>query len=70
MHGIHEYCTKTQKKYLKVCKNAPREAKNGPAGIKSEPRWTKMSPPGDPFAHLGGTIGDRGRSFTHKYTFL
>ena len=27
-------------------KNAPREAKNGPAGLKSEPGWTKMGPPG------------------------
>ena len=32
----HEYCTKTQKKSLKVGKNAPREAKNCTAGVKSE----------------------------------
>ena len=30
-------CTKTQKTSLKVSKNAPMEAKNGPTGDKSEP---------------------------------
>ncbi len=42
----NENCTKKQKKCFKMCKNAPREAKNGSAGLKSEPGWTKMGTPG------------------------
>ncbi|MCP4569690.1 MAG: hypothetical protein GY841_19090 [FCB group bacterium] len=61
---------KQQKKCLKVCKNAAREAKNGTAGLRSEPGWTKMGPPGATFVHFGGIFGYLGRSFVHFYAFL
>ncbi len=64
-----EYCTKTQKKCLKVRKNAPRDAKNGLNGLKNVPGWTKMDPPGATFAHFACTFGDLGHSFTHFYSF-
>ncbi len=50
-------------------KNASREAKNGPAGLKSEPGGTKAGPPGAYFTHFGGTFawGIPLRIFTHFY---
>ncbi len=50
-----EYCTKTQKKSLNVCKNAPREAKNGRAGVKSKHGWSKMGPLVSTDAEFAGT---------------
>ncbi len=43
---------KKQKRRLKVRKKAPRNAENGPAGLKSEPGWAKMGPPGSFLATL------------------
>ncbi len=64
-----EYCTKPQKKSLKACKNAPREAQNSPASVKSEPRWTKMGhvepplPTSDPLLATWGSL----TNFKHFY---
>ncbi len=49
-------------------KKAPRNAKNGPAGLKSEPGWAKMSLPGALFGHFGALLakwGDPLRIFMH-----
>ncbi len=62
--------TKTQKKSLKVGKNAPTDAKNGSGGVKREREWTKMGPPGATFADVLSTFRHLGRSFTHFYAFL
>ncbi len=43
---------------------------NGPAGLKSEPGWTKMGPPGATFAHFGGTWGAPLCMFMHFYKLL
>ncbi len=51
-------------------KNAPGDAKNGPAGVKSEHRWTKIGPPRATFVHFGSTFGHLRRSFTQFYAFL
>ena len=67
---IYEYCTKRQKRSLKVSRNALREAKNGTAGVNSEPGWIKMYPSGATFAHFGDTFGHLERSFTQFYAFL
>ncbi len=67
---IHECCTKTQKKSLKVGKHAPREAKNGSAGVKSELRWTKwahLEPLLPTLAALLATWGVLLRMFMHFY---
>ncbi len=46
------------RKIKQIAKNAPREAKNGPAGVKSEHGRTKMGLHGATFAHFAGTSVD------------
>ena len=53
-----------------MVKNAPREAKNGPAGVKSESGWTKMGPPEPLLRTLEAFLATSGvplRMFIHFY---